>query len=70
MQKLDYIYMIIDNVTIFNIQLPSALEGGKLNDHLNTFDEKILKIVAGFSQVFLEHFLIVSKGQSQKELEV
>lgn len=69
MQKFDYIYMIVDNVTIFNIQLPSALEGGKLNDHLNTFDESILKIVAGFSQVFLEHFLIVSKGQSQKELE-
>ncbi|MHA1257645.1 MAG: hypothetical protein ACTSPS_18825 [Promethearchaeota archaeon] len=70
MQKFDYIYMIIDNVTIFNIQLPSALEGGKLNDHLNTFDENILIMVAGFSQVFLEHFLIVSKGQSQKELEV
>ena len=69
MQKFDYIYMIIDNVTIFNIQLPSALEGGKLNDHLNTYDENILKMVAGFSQVFLEHFLIVSKGQSQKELE-
>ena len=69
MQKFDYIYMIIDNVTIFNIQLPSALEGGKLNEHLNTFDENLLKIVAGFSQVFLEHFLIVSKGQSQKELE-
>ena len=69
MQKFDYIYMIVDNVTIFNIQLPSAIEGGKLNDHLNTFDENILKIVAGFNQVFLEHFLIVSKGQSQKELE-
>ena len=69
MQKFDYIYMIIDNVTIFNIQLPSALEGGKLNEHLNTFDENLLKMVAGFSQVFLEHFLIVSKGQSQKELE-
>jgi len=69
MQKFDYIYMIVDNATIFNIQLPSALEGGKLNDHLNTFDENILKIVAGFNQVFLEHFLIVSKGQSQKELE-
>ena len=69
MQKFDYIYMIIDNVTIFNIQLPSALEGGKLNDHLNTYDENILKMVAGFSQVFLEHFIIVSKGQSQKELE-
>lgn len=69
MQKFDYIYMIVDNVTIFSIQLPSALGGGKLNDHLNTFNENILKMVAGFNQVFLEHFLIVSKGQSQKELE-
>ncbi len=43
MQKFDYIYMIVDNVTIFNIQLPSTLEGGKLNDHLNTFDENKLK---------------------------
>ena len=61
--------MIVDNVMSYSIQLPSDLEGGRLNEHLNNFDKGILEMVAGFSQVFLEHFLIVSKGQSQKEFK-
>ena len=67
MQKLDYINMIIDNIMVYKIQLPSDLEINKLNDHLYKFDEDIVKIVAGFNKIFLEHFLIISKGQSQNE---
>ncbi|MFX1409154.1 MAG: hypothetical protein ACFFA6_02285 [Promethearchaeota archaeon] len=69
MQKSDYIYMIIDNILVYNINLPSDLEGNKLDDHLNIFDEKHLKIVAGFNKDFLEHFLIVSKGKNSADLD-
>lgn len=65
MQKSDYIYMIIDNIMVFGISLPSDLQGNTLNIHLSKFDEKDLRIVAGFNQNFLEHFLIVSKGKNQ-----
>ncbi|MFX1236636.1 MAG: hypothetical protein ACFFAS_04160 [Promethearchaeota archaeon] len=67
MDKSDYIYMIIDNVLVFNIN--SDLQGEKLKEHLDKFDENIVKAVAGFSQSFLEHFLIVSKGKKQEEIE-
>ncbi|MFX1316264.1 MAG: hypothetical protein ACFE9T_10400 [Promethearchaeota archaeon] len=69
MQKSDYIYMIIDNIMVYRINLPSDLEGNKLHDHLNIFDEKHLKIVAGFNKDFLEHFLIVSKGKKSADLD-
>ena len=68
MQKSDYLYMIIDNVMVFGIDLQINLQGAQLNDHLNKFDDKILKIIAGFNQNFLEHFLIISKGKTQKDL--
>lgn len=68
MQKADYIYMIIDNVLVFGINLPADLQGDKLHVHLNKFSDKALKIVAGFNQVFLEHFLIISKGKTQNDL--
>ncbi|MFX1385030.1 MAG: hypothetical protein ACFFBP_21585 [Promethearchaeota archaeon] len=69
MQKSDYIYMIIDNVLVFGIDLPVDFQEGKLNNHLNKFNEKALKIIAGFNQIFLEHFLIISKGKMQDDLD-
>ncbi|MBN1802433.1 MAG: hypothetical protein JW891_13060 [Candidatus Lokiarchaeota archaeon] len=67
MDKSDYIYMIIDNVLVFGIN--TDLQGEKLKEHLNKYDEQVIKAVAGFSQKFLEHFLIVSKGKTQSEIE-
>jgi hypothetical protein len=68
MQKADYIYMIIDNLLVYGINLPSDLQSDKIFEHFNQFDVKVLKIVAGFNRLFLEHFLIVSKGKTQKDL--
>ena len=69
MQKSDYVYMIIDNIMVYNINLPTDFEGHKLNEHLGKYDEKHLKIVAGFNKDFLEHFLIISKGKSSADLD-
>ncbi|HEY0090580.1 MAG TPA: hypothetical protein VGB37_17140 [Candidatus Lokiarchaeia archaeon] len=69
MEKLEYIHMITDNIIAYRINLPEDLKGDKLNSHLNKFEAEILRIVAGFNKIFLEHFLIVSKGTEQKELK-
>jgi hypothetical protein len=68
MQKTDYIYMITDNIMVYQISLPSELSGHQLHEHLNKYDEKYLKIIAGFDKNFLEHFLIISKGRTQEDL--
>ncbi|MFW9973554.1 MAG: hypothetical protein ACFFDF_25465 [Candidatus Odinarchaeota archaeon] len=68
MQKSDYIYMIMDNIMVYHINLPSDLQGNQLQRHLNKYDEKYLAIVAGFDKNFLEHFLIISKGKNQEDL--
>ena len=68
MQKSDYIYMIADNIIVYQINLPVELQGNKLHEHLNNYDEKFLKIIAGFDKNFLEHFLIISKGRNQEDL--
>jgi hypothetical protein len=68
MQKSDYIYMIADNVIVYQINLPPELQGNDLHRHLNNYDETYLKIIAGFDKNFLEHFLIISKGKSQEDL--
>ncbi|UCC21093.1 MAG: hypothetical protein JSV62_07400 [Promethearchaeota archaeon] len=68
MQKSDYIYMIMDNIMVYHINLPSDLQGNQLQRHLNKYDEKYLGIVAGFDKNFLEHFLIISKGKTQQDL--
>ncbi|UCD01108.1 MAG: hypothetical protein JSV23_09520 [Promethearchaeota archaeon] len=68
MQKTDYIYMITDNIMVYQISLPSDLRGNQLHEHLNKYDEKHLKIIAGFDKNFLEHFLIISKGRTQEDL--
>ncbi|MFW9879346.1 MAG: hypothetical protein ACFFG0_40230 [Candidatus Thorarchaeota archaeon] len=68
MQKSDYIYMIMDNILVYHINLPSDLQGNQLQMHLNKYDEKYLGIIAGFDKNFLEHFLIISKGKIQEDL--
>jgi hypothetical protein len=68
MQKSDYIYMIMDNIMVYQINLPSDLKGNQLQRHLNKYDEKYLGIIAGFDKNFLEHFLILSKGKNQEDL--
>jgi len=68
MQKSDYIYMISDNIMVYQITLPEDLQGTGLQMHLNKFDENFLKIIAGFDKNFLEHFLIISRGNNQGEL--
>ena len=68
MQRSDYVYMITDNIMVYKITVPSDFEGNRLHEHLNNYDEKYLKIIAGFDKNFLEHFLIISKGKNQKDL--
>ena len=68
MQKSDYLYMISDNIMVYQISLPADLQENGLRMHLNKFDENFLKIIAGFDKNFLEHFLIISKGNIQGEL--
>lgn len=68
MNKSDYVYMILDNVMVYNINLPPEYQGDGLDTHLNKFDEKNIKIVAGFNKSFLEHFLTISKGKSQQDV--
>jgi len=68
MNKSDYVYMILDNILVYNINLPPEFQGNGLDDHLNKFDEKNVKIIAGFNKNFLEHFLMVTKGKSQNDV--
>jgi hypothetical protein len=53
---------------VYQISLPADLQENGLHMHLNKFDENFLKIIAGFDKNFLEHFLIISKGNDQGEL--
>jgi hypothetical protein len=68
MEKSDYIYMILDNVLVFNITLPPVFQANQLNEHLNRFDDNTLKIIAGFNKNFLEHFIRMSNGKSQEDI--
>ena len=69
MNKSDYIYMIVDNVLVYNINLPPEYQNNGLDDHLNKFDENNVNIIAGFNKNFLEHFLTVTKGKSQSDVD-
>ncbi|MHA1106099.1 MAG: hypothetical protein ACTSPN_10330 [Promethearchaeota archaeon] len=69
MQKSDYLYMILDNILAFSIQLPPEYQGNGLNEHLDKFDENALKVVAGFNKNFLRYFLDQSRGKIQKDVE-
>ncbi len=67
MQKIDYIYMITDNILVYQINLPAELRGNQLQQHLDKYEEKFLKVIAGFDKNFLEHFLIISKGRNPED---
>ena len=69
MNKTDYLYMILDNILVFNINLPPEFQGNGLNGHLNKFDEYGLKVIAGFNKNFLEHFLRISRGKTQNDIK-
>ena len=69
MNKSDYIYMILDNILVYNINLLPEYQGNGLDDHLNKFDENNVNIIAGFNKNFLEHFLTVTKSKSQSEVD-
>ncbi|MHA2281609.1 MAG: hypothetical protein ACXAC5_12250 [Promethearchaeota archaeon] len=68
MHRSDYVYMIADNIMVYQITPPSEFEGNLLHEHLNQYSEKFLKIIAGFDKNFLEHFLIISKGKKPEDL--
>jgi hypothetical protein len=69
MDKSDYLYMILDNVMAFSIQLSPEYQGNGLNAHLEKFDEDALKVIAGFNKSFLKYFLDLSRGKTQKDIE-
>lgn len=69
MNKTDYLYMILDNILVFNIKVPPEFQGNGLNGHLNKFDEYGLKVIAGFNKNFLEHFLKISRGKTQNDIK-
>lgn len=69
MDKFDYVYMILDNVIVYKIALPPEFQGNSLEDHLNSFNEKALEVIAGFNKIFLNHFLKISRGKSQGEIQ-
>jgi len=68
MQKSDYIYIIIDNLSVFGIKSPEMPQAEQVYDYLDKFDEDFIKIIAGFNKTFLEHFLKISKGKNPSEL--
>lgn len=68
MQKSDYIYIIIDNLSVFGIKSADFPSSEQVYEHLDKFDEELLKIIAGFNKNFLEHFLKISKGKNQNDL--
>jgi hypothetical protein len=69
MDKSDYVNMIQDNVIVYRIVLPPEFQGNKLDEHLNTFDEKALEVIAGFNKNLLHHFLKISSGKTQKDIQ-
>ena len=68
MEKQDLIHFIIDNVSVFNLSLPEELkEYQKFETYLDSLNENILNIVAGFNEYLLEHFLhsLISKNKEE-----
>jgi len=68
MDKMDYLYMILDNVLVFNINLPSEFQGNRLSEYLQSYDNHGLEIIAGFNKNLLQHFLKISKGRNQEDI--
>jgi hypothetical protein len=69
MDKSDYLYMILDNIMAFSIQLSPEYQGNGLDAHLEKFDEETLKVIAGFNRSFLKYFLDLSRGKTQTDIE-
>jgi hypothetical protein len=69
MDKSDYVYMIQDNILVYKITLPPEFQRGNLEEHLNHFTEKALEVIAGFNKSLLRHFLKISRGKNQKEIQ-
>ena len=69
MDKFDYVSMILDNVIVYKIALLPEFQGNSLEDHLNSFNEKALEVIAGFNKILLTHFLKISRGKSQGEIQ-
>ncbi len=61
--------MILDNIIVYHIALPPEFQGNGLDEHLSKFDENALKILAGFNKNFLYHFLKISNGKNQKDIQ-
>jgi hypothetical protein len=61
--------MIIDNMTVYDIEVPEIYRDDNLFNYLNNFDEQLVKIIAGFNQKLLEYFLNISKDKSPDELK-
>ncbi len=71
MEKQDLIHFIIDNVSVFNLNLPNEVkEYQKFEAHLESFDENMLKIVAGFNENLLALFLKSSLSKNKEDLLV
>ncbi|MFX0069691.1 MAG: hypothetical protein ACFFAO_01165 [Candidatus Hermodarchaeota archaeon] len=68
MQKSDYIYMIIDNLTVFGIRLPEFFQNVQIHEFLEKYKEEYLKIIAGFNQKLLEHFIEISQGKNPTDI--
>ena len=69
MDKFDYVHIILDNVIVYKIALPPEFQGNSLEDHLNSFNEKALEVIAGFNKILLHHFFEISRGKSQGEIQ-
>ncbi|TFG03045.1 MAG: hypothetical protein EU542_03400 [Promethearchaeota archaeon] len=69
MDKSDYVYMIQDNILVYKITLPPEFQQGNLEEHLNHFTENALEVIAGFNKSLLRHFLKISRGKNQNEIQ-
>ncbi|MBY9006463.1 MAG: hypothetical protein KGD63_06865 [Candidatus Lokiarchaeota archaeon] len=73
MEKQDLIHFIIDNVSVFNLNLPEELkEYLKFETYLVSFNENILNIIAGFNEYLLSHFLnsLISKNKEETLIDL
>ncbi|MBD3214254.1 MAG: hypothetical protein GF311_16710 [Candidatus Lokiarchaeota archaeon] len=70
MEKADYVQMILDNIVVFDLNVPDRFSStDSVQAHLNQYDTNILKIIAGFNQSFLKFFLNNYLGKSRDNFE-
>ncbi len=69
MQKSDYIQFILDNINVFNLDLPNTIQNSEnLKSNLESLDENVLKAIAGFNKNILDYFLKIFLEKSQEEI--